>query len=287
MKKDKKISVGIALPILNEEKTIARTIEIIKSCGNLVDQVIVIDSGSSDNSLEIIKELGVPVIKDAKAAKDLKTSLKTGKGWNLWSSIYYLNTDIIAWIDSDIKNINKRFIIGIVGPLITDNKLKFVKGYYHRPKNDSRVTEIMVRPLISFLFPRLKNFIQPLSGEYAGRRDFLEKIYFFSGYSVESAVLIQAVYDLKSNQIAQSYLGVRIHKLQSVQSLGKMSASILYTLLKIANNKNIIKLNCDIRGYLRQFNSKSGAIFSPVDFCVKDKSLSPLIDNKEYENKFQ
>src|SRR6266481_6463629 len=187
------VTIGLAVPVLNEEKTIRKIIHNVNSCGKLIDQFIIIDSGSIDNSKKICESLGVTVIDDKRASIDLKTKMYKGKGWNLWSSLYYLNTDMVFWLDADIENMSDKFILGIVGPMLKDKNVKFVKGYYQRPKNDSRVTEILARPILNAWFPKTKDIIQPLSGEYGGRRDFLESISFYSGYSVEVAVLIQAV----------------------------------------------------------------------------------------------
>lgn len=286
-KKASGLTIGLALPVLNEEKTLKGVIETANKCRDLLDQVIIIDSGSVDKSRKIAETLGTPVVGDIKSARDLKHPLRRGKGWNLWVSLYYLKTDVIIWIDSDIQNIDERFITGTVGPLIIDSELKFVKGYYHRPKGDARVTEIMVRPFINYFFPKAKDFIQPLSGEYAGRREFLENIDFYSGYSVESAILIQAVSCLKSREIAQVYLGTRVHELQDVQSLGRMSGGILYTLLKIAEREKLIKLRANIKGLLRQFHSDDGENFKPIDAVVKDELLSAIINNKAYAKRFR
>jgi glucosyl-3-phosphoglycerate synthase len=169
--------------------------------------------------------------------------------------------------------------------MIEDNKIKFVKGYYHRPKGDARVTEIMVRPFISMIFPELNGFIQPLSGEYGGRRSFLEKINFYSGYSVEMAVLLQAFFGLKNYEIVQSYLGKRIHELQSVISLGKMSSNILYTLFEIANDKRRINLNRKkLPDTLINFISNNGVDFISQKQKIADKKLSPMIKIKNYLN---
>ena len=282
-KNRKKLTIGIGLPIYNEAKTIEKTICIIKKCGKLIDKTIAIDSGSSDGSREICKKLGIKVVTDKKASADLGVPLQSGKGWNLWASLYYLSTDVILWIDTDIKNVGERFITGIVGPMIEDDKIKFVKGYYHRPKGDARVTEIMVRPFISMIFPELEDFIQPLSGEYGGRKDFLEKIDFYSGYSIEMAILLQAVSGLKNNEVAQSYLGKRIHELQSVISLGKMSSSILRTLLRIANDKKRIKLNKNnLSDTLTNYVSKNGIDFISQKHKIADKKLPPMVKNKNY-----
>lgn len=278
-----KLSVGLCLPIYNEATTIAKTIRTVKKCGNLIDKIIAIDSGSSDGSVEICKKLNIKTITDKKSAKDLNISLQSGKGWNLWASLYYLNTDIIFWIDTDIQNIGEQFITGIVGPMIMDKKINFVKGYYHRPKNDARVTEIMVRPFINLIFPELINFIQPLSGEYGGRKKFLEKIDFYSGYSVEMAVLLQSVFNLKGSEIAQVYLGKRIHALQSVISLGKMSSNILHTLLRISNDKKRIKIDTSkLPDTLTNFISENGVDFISKKQKIADKKLPPMIKIKEY-----
>ncbi len=282
-KNKNKLTIGVGLPIYNESKTIAKTIRIIKKCGKLIDRTVAIDSGSSDGSQKICKELGIKIVTDKKASRDLGVSLQSGKGWNLWASLYYLDTDVILWIDTDIKNISERFITGIAGPMIEDKKIKFVKGYYHRPKGDARVTEIMVRPFISMIFPELKDFIQPLSGEYGGRRNFLEKIYFYSGYSVEMAILLQAVFGLKNYEVAQSYLGKRIHELQSVISLGKMSSSILHTLFRIANDKKKINLNVNkLPDILINYASENGADFISQKHQIADKKLPPMIKIKNY-----
>lgn len=283
-KEKTKCSVGLCLPIYNEAATIAKTIQVVKKCGNLIDEIIAIDSGSSDESIEICKKLNIKTITDKQSAKDLNISLQSGKGWNLWASLYYLNTDIIFWIDTDIENIGEQFIIGIVGPMIMNKKINFVKGYYHRPKNDARVTEIMVRPFINLIFPELISFIQPLSGEYGGRKKFLEKIDFYSGYSVEMAVLLQSIFNSKGSEIAQVYLGKRIHALQSVISLGKMSSNILHTLLRISNDKKRIKIDTNkLPDTLTNFISENGVDFISKKQKIADKKLPPMIKIKKYE----
>ncbi|MDD4476611.1 MAG: glycosyltransferase [Patescibacteria group bacterium] len=282
-KEKNKLSVGLCLPIYNEAATIAKTIQVVKRCDNLIDEIIAIDSGSSDGSIEICKKFNINTITDKQSAKEINVSLQSGKGWNLWASLYYLNTDIIFWIDTDIQNVGEQFITGVVGPMIMDNKINFVKGYYHRPKNDARVTEIMVRPFINLIFPELIDFIQPLSGEYGGRKKYLEKIDFYSGYSVEMAVLLQSVFKLKSSEIAQVYLGKRIHALQSVISLGKMSSNILHTLLRIANDNKRLKIDTNkLPDTLINFISENGTDFISKKQKIADKKLPPMIKIKTY-----
>lgn len=277
--------VGIALPVYNEEKTLSKTIKVIKSCKGLIDQFVVIDSGSTDKSIEICRKAGVQVIEDKKAARDLRIKLARGKGWNLWASLYYLNTELIGWIDSDIQNVDQRFIVGIIGPLILDKKLHFVKGYYQRPKGDARVTELVARPMMNFLYPELTDFIQPLSGEYAASREFLENSWFYSGYSVEMALLIQAVQRLHKNEICQSYLGLRIHELQDVAGLGKMSSSILRMVFEIGMEQGRLSLAKPIPKFIQRFKSKDGERFQKERLQIADVRLSPIINVRAYNQR--
>lgn len=288
LKQRKRLTIGLALPVYNEGKMLAETIKTVKSCGALLDEIISVDSGSSDNSRKICRDLDIKVITDKEASEELNVPLQRGKGWNLWASVYYLNTDIIVWIDADIQNIDRRFITGIVGPMIIDEENLFIKGYYHRPKEDARVTEILVRPFISMVFPELCEFIQPLSGEYGGRREFLEKIDFYSGYSVEIAVLLQAIANLKPTELGQSYLERRVHELQSVAGLGKMSSNILHTLLRMAHDRGRIRICMEeLPKELRAFTSDDGADFIPQRTMIADKKLPPMITVKRYAEKHQ
>lgn len=276
IKRDQSLTVGIVLPMLNEARTITKTINILKKLGQLIDDVVVIDSGSVDGSVEICKKLGILTITDYDFAQNVQVELNKGKGFNLWAGLCHLNTDIVIWIDTDIKNISQRFIVGILGPMILDSNIRFVKGYYRRSKRDARVTEILVRPYLNLLFPELNDFIQPLSGEYGGRREFLASLKFYSGYSVDIVLLIQARMLLNTNQIAQSFLGQRFHELQSVASLGRMGASILRTLLEFSKEYGRIEYRFpELPDSLKQFKSVDGPKFVPELFKIKDYPLLP------------
>lgn len=270
LKKRKSLTFGLAVPVLNEVKTLKKTIDVIKSCGDLIDQVIIMDSGSSDGSVELCKKHGFAVINDTDTAENLGIKLLRGKGWNLWSSLFYVDTDLVAWIDSDLKNINKKFLLGIIGPMLSDDKIQFVKGYWCRRNDGGRVTEIMVRPFINLVFPELRDFIQPLSGEYGGRTEFLRKLNFYSGYSVEIAILLQARMILGDDEIAQSFLGNRFHSHQSPLSLGKMSSNILHTMLHLARGLERISYEDDILSKsLVGYYSKNGK-----DICTESSHIS-------------
>lgn len=277
LKQTRGLTVGVALPSLNEVETVAKVIDAVRNCAPIVDDLIVVDSGSTDGTVELCEECGVRLVADSRAAAELGVPLSSGKGFNLWTSLHYLKSDIIAWMDADIRNANRNFILGIVGPMIVNDRLQFVKGYYRRPKGDARVTEILVRPYVSMLFPELAEFVQPLSGEYGGRRSFLRSLQFYSGYSVEIAVLLQARLTLCDHEVGQSFLGRRFHQLQSVSSLGKMGASILHTLLEMSRQYGRIEFNPDVlHEHLIRFSSEDGEAFEPESVYVCDQQLAPM-----------
>ena len=188
-------------PALNEEETIGKEIVVFRSelmeRYPLLDENAVIDSGSTDQTREITAEYGA----DVYLAENILPEVgdKKGKGENLWKAIYELSGDIICYVDSDIKNIHPRFVYGLIAPLILQDDIKYVKAFYDRPlafsqglrpSGGGRVTEILVRPLFSLFFPDLTALIQPLSGEYAVRRDVLEQISFPIGYGVETSHIL-------------------------------------------------------------------------------------------------
>jgi len=279
LKHQRQVTISLGLPALNEAPTIGKVIECAQSCQPLVDEIMVFDSGSTDNTVAVCRQYGLPVVVDQEVATKLGVPLARGKGWNLWSSVSYLKGDFILWIDTDIENISPIFILGIVAPFLIDPQVKFVKGFYKRPKGDARVTEILVRPFLNLLFPETAEFIQPLAGEYGGTRDFLESAVFYSGYSVEVAILLQAILEYGPNCVAQSFLNERIHPLQDVPSLGRMGASILHTLLHLAQQYNRLDLNVGIPGQIKVFDAITGQkdISSEI-ISIADNPLPRVID---------
>ncbi|MEA1899771.1 MAG: glucosyl-3-phosphoglycerate synthase, partial [Thermodesulfobacteriota bacterium] len=203
-KKRKKIKISLCLPTLNEEKTIAKEIIIMNSelmsRYQLLDEIVVIDSGSTDRTMEIASTYGADVYK----ANDILPKLEKfkGKGENLWKALYITKGDIIIYLDADIKNIHHRFVYALVGPLLLFDNIKYSKAYYDRPitfatgkkktrpTGGGRVTELVIRPLFSLFFPELTQILQPLSGEYAGYRELFEKIPFPIGYGIETSIIL-------------------------------------------------------------------------------------------------
>jgi len=234
------LTISLCFPTLNEEKTIGKSVVIMKSelmqRFPLVDEIAVVDSGSTDQTCTIAAEFGAETYTAADYLKQEGTF--RGKGENLWKALYLLKGDIILYIDADIANIHPRFAYGLIGPLLMEPEVRFVKAYYQRPfvqsgalrsSGGGRVTEILVRPLFSQFFPDLAGIIQPLSGEYAGYRELLEQIPFPIGYGVETGMLIDIYQKWGLNVMAQTDLAQRIHRNQEISALGKMSFGILQT----------------------------------------------------------
>ena len=205
----------------------------------LLDEIVLIDSDSTDLTREIAKKEGVPVYIHQQLLERL--GARKGKGEALWKSLLVTKGDIVVWIDTDIVNIHPRFVYGIIGPLLINPQVQFVKGFYRRPLRvgskmqaggGGRVTELTARPLLNLFFPALSGVVQPLSGEYAGRRGALEQATFYSGYGVETGLLIDVYERYGLSAIAQVDLLERIHHNQHLEALSKMSFAIIQTVFR-------------------------------------------------------
>ncbi len=242
LKRSSGASVSLAFPTLNEADTIGKEILVLKAelmeRFPLVDEIAVIDSGSTDDTRAIAERFGARVF----SSRDILKSYGSfrGKGENLWKSLYVLQGDIIVWIDADISDIGPKFVSGLLGPLLERPEIGYVKAFYERPLRSStgltpsgggRVTEILVRPLFSLFYPELAGLIQPLSGEYAGRRGLLERLPFSVGYGVEVGHLIDIYHQHGIQSIAQVDLDRRVHRNQPVAALSRMAFGILNTFL--------------------------------------------------------
>ena len=295
-KKEKNLKISLCLPTLNEEKTIGKVIVILKSelmdRYPLIDEIAVIDSGSEDKTMEVAASFGVDVYLASdhlQAHGDHK-----GKGENLWKALYLLTGDIIVYVDSDITNIHPRFVYGLLGPLIEDQDIKYVKGFYDRPlafsqglrpTGGGRVTEILTRPLFSLFYPELTPILQPLSGEYAGRREILEKIAFPVGYGVETSMLIDIYNELGLNAFAQTDLDKRIHRNQETSALGRMSFGILRTLIKRLQRDKKLELTEELGHTMRQYAAVDDA-YETFAHDIVEYERPPMMEIPEYLERF-
>jgi glucosyl-3-phosphoglycerate synthase len=285
-------TISLGLPTLNEEATIGSIIGTLRSAlmdtVPLLDELVVIDSGSSDHTVEIVRSLGVRVIQHSEVLPEHGTF--QGKGEALWKSLHVLRGDIVAWCDTDISNIHPQFVYGTVGPLLTDPRISYVKGFYRRPLNfggelqaagGGRVTELTARPLINLFYPLLSGLVQPLSGEYAGRRELLERLPFFTGYGIETGHLIDIVENFGLNCIAQTDLGVRIHRNQELFDLSKMAFAIMQVALKRLGDRHRIHLLEEINRSMKLVHYNNDRFFLEVKEIV-DWERPPMATIPEY-----
>lgn len=231
--------VAIILPSLNEERTIGQVIETaleVKTAG-LADEVILIDSASTDNTVAIAKSYGIPIYLHPEIAPELGSY--RGKGEAMFKSAFVTDADILAWVDTDIENITPRFFYGLLGPILTNPDIRFVKGYFTRPVRveasglelgGGRVTEILARPWFNTYMPLLSGYIQPLAGTVAICREDMLKMRIPANYGVEVAMLIQAVTNAGLWSTCQVNLGEVIHRSKDVLGLSEMAFQILQVL---------------------------------------------------------
>ena len=291
-KEKKGLSISLCIPTLNEEKTIGKEVLILRSelmeRYPLIDEFAVIDSGSSDKTLEVAASYGA----DVYLASDILPEVgdKRGKGENLWKAIHQLKGDVICYVDADISNIHPRFVYGLVAPLIHREEIHYVKAFYDRPLNYSsglrstgggRVTEILIRPLFSLFYPELTNVIQPLSGEYAARREVLEVIPFPIGYGVETSHLLDLYEKFGLDAFAQTDLDRRVHRNQTTNALGKMSFGILQTFFNRLHAQGKIDQMPDMETFYRRFEVEEG-VYNQLVQEVVEEERPPMIEIEEY-----
>jgi nucleotide-binding universal stress UspA family protein len=292
LKEKQGVSVSLVLPTLNEAETIGpivrRAVREMMGRVPLLDEVLVIDSESSDATREIAEAEGARVVTHSEVLE--RYGSFRGKGEALWKSLYETSGDIVVWADTDVRNWHPRMVYGTLGPLLHEPRLQYVKGYYQRPIVEAgvlkeggggRVTELVARPLINLFFPALSGLIQPLSGEYAGRRSLLESIPFFTGYAVEIGHLIDAAERVGLEGLGQVDLERRVHRNQELEGLSRMSFVILQAVMKRLEERRKVRLFAEMGSTMKLPRSGRGRLSLEV-IELADQERPPMIRIPEY-----
>jgi nucleotide-binding universal stress UspA family protein len=295
LKEKQGLTVSLVLPTLNESETIGpivrRAVREMQERYPLVDEILVIDSDSDDDTVAIAEGEGARVLQHS-AVLPRYGSFR-GKGEALWKSLFETSGDIVVWADTDVRNWHHRMVYGTLGPLLVEPRLQYVKGYYQRPiveggvlkeGGGGRVTELVARPLINLFFPELSGMIQPLSGEYAGRRTLLEQIPFFTGYAVEIGHLIDASERAGIDGLGQVDLERRVHRNQELEGLSRMSFVILQAVMKRLEERRRARLFAELGSTMKLPRSGRGRLSLEVHELA-DHERPPMIRIPEYVEK--
>jgi glucosyl-3-phosphoglycerate synthase len=236
----KREAVTVVLPTREVAGTIGPIVERLQELGPLIDQILVVDAASEDGSADIAASRGAEVHQESELLTEFGPVL--GKGDAIWRALAVARGELVAYLDSDTSDFAPHFATGLLGPLMCEPDIQFVKGHFRRPfttpdreehANDGgRVTELTARPLLSAFFPELAAFAQPLAGEVAARRELFERIPFATGYAVETAMLLHMRDALGGTQaMAQVDLEVRHNRHQSLGALAPMAHEVLGAVL--------------------------------------------------------
>jgi glucosyl-3-phosphoglycerate synthase len=295
LKHKQRLTISAVLPTLDEAATIgpivraART-ELMERVP-LLDELLVIDSDSADETRAIAEAEGARVVRHSSVLP--RYGSYRGKGEALWKSLYETSGDLIAWSDTDIVDWHPRFLYGPLGPLLTEPRIGYVKAFYQRPivqggqlteGAGGRVTELVARPLINLFFPELSGMIQPLAGEYAGRREHLERIPFFTGYAVEIGHLIDLSERLGLTGFGQVDLDIRIHRNQELEGLSRMSFVILQAVMKRLEERRKVRLFAELGSTMKlPRSSPSDLSLEVIDLA--DAERPPMVRLPEYRER--
>ncbi|WP_214409136.1 glucosyl-3-phosphoglycerate synthase [Sphaerisporangium fuscum] len=281
-------TISVVLPARNEAETVGEIVSAIRrdlvEAVPLVDELVVVDSRSTDDTAAQAVQAGAKVFGQDEILPALAPM--DGKGDVLWKSLAATSGDLLVFVDADLREFRTSFVTGLLGPLLADPSVVYVKGCYDRPLQEvqgggGRVTELVARPMLNLHWPLLAGFVQPLAGEYAGRREALERVPFATGYGVEFGLLVDLLEHAGLDALAQVDLGRRVHSHQSTEALGVMAGQIMHTAwARLERQGRMIPLHVPSPG-LTQF-SRGATGHVPLHRDVSVAERPPMIDVPEY-----
>ena len=284
--------VSVVLPARDEAATVGSIVRTLRTelmeRVPLVDELVVVDSGSRDATAAVAADAGATVVQQQHILPELGDV--PGKGEALWKSLAATRGDLIAFVDADLRAFDEQFVVGLLGPLLAGDGVQFVKGFYDRPlaigaqvlpAGGGRVTELVARPLLNMHWPELAGFVQPLAGEYAARRSLLETMPFLSGYGVEIAMLIDVVEAVGLDAMAQVDLGRREHRNSDDAALGRMASQVQLAVLSRLHAHGKALFTGPPRTRLTQF-TRQGEKFVAATSDVGVLERPPMVDVAGY-----
>lgn len=289
------LRISLCIPTLNEAATIGSLLHqlmALRDAVGLVDEIAVVDSGSIDGTRRVAAEAGADVYLAADILPQYGNNL--GKGENLWKALYQLRGDLLVFLDGDVSTVHPGYVTGLIGPLLADAAIGYVKGCYDRPAAASkatdtaeaadaggRLTEILARPLLSLWYPQLSWLIQPLAGEFCARRSLLERLAHPVGYGVELAHLLDLAESHGQEVFAQTDLGRRCHRHRSNCQLGQAAHALLQVVQRRLRRRGILLDQPQEAPLLRQFVRDAGQ-WQVEELCIVEQERPPLIGIPEY-----
>jgi glucosyl-3-phosphoglycerate synthase len=281
-------TISVVVPARNEQSTVASVVSAISSSLMtqipLVDELVVMDSDSTDATAEMAAKAGAIVYRASQVAAD--TGTFPGKGEALWKSLFVTKGDLLVFIDADLTSWGPHFVTGLLGPLLADEKVLLVKGFYTRVRTESdgststeggRVTELVARPLISLWWPELSGVVQPLAGEWAARRSLMESLSIPVGYGVELAVLMDTASRYGLDAVAQVDLGTRAHRHQANHDLALMAAELLMVAERRRPSGQPTEAT-DLKQFVRGTDGDAHAVSRPVPAAERPPAVTIAAD---------
>ena len=277
LKRELGVEVSVVLPCREVAETIgaiADEIHALNEKAPLVDQLLAVDAGSGDGTAQVAERHGVTVHQEDELMPEFGRT--AGKGDAMWRSLSVATGEIVMFLDADTTNFEGHFVSGMLGPILTERAVRFAKATYHRPMigpggdvldDAGRVTELTAKPLLRMFFPELSGFGQPLAGELVADRRLLRQIPFFTGYAVETAMLIDVLRAEGLDAMAQVGLGARHNRSKALRELGTMSYSVARAVVERAGNR----VEGDPELYLRAVCTPGGTALSEAEISLVER----------------